>query len=246
MATGPGLKISIDEKRYPGSAAPTFSGFKAKIAPGSVTAILGPSGIGKSTLLRIIAGIDTDYSGHVTIDGQPAAEAAPPGFLFQDPRLLPWLTTLDNVRTAGVGVSTEQAMVALDKTGLSSQASLYPHQLSGGMQRRAALARALALNAGLLLLDEPFVSLDRILVEEMYRLFASVAASDGPTMILVTHMPEDAARLADRVLVLAGPPATLSANLMLPARIATRDRQTIARYAETIAAVSGGSIPPEI
>lgn len=234
MATGPGLKISIDEKRYPGSAAPTFSGFGAEISPGSVTAILGPSGIGKSTLLRIIAGIDRDYAGNVTIDDQPAAEAAPPGFLFQDPRLLPWLTTADNVRTAGTGVSTEQAMVALGKTGLSDQASLYPHQLSGGMQRRAALARALALNAGLLLLDEPFVSLDRILVEEMYRLIASVAASDGPTMLLVTHMAEDAARLADRVLVLSGSPPRISADFHLPIPPSQRDATTLDAYKQHI------------
>ncbi|MGV3576490.1 MAG: ATP-binding cassette domain-containing protein [Devosia sp.] len=234
MASGPGLKISIDEKRYPGSTAPTLSGFKAEIAPGSVTAILGPSGIGKSTLLRIIAGIDRDYSGHVTINGQPAAEAAPPGFLFQDPRLLPWLTALDNVRTAGVGVSIEQAIVALGKTGLAGQASLYPHQLSGGMQRRAALARALALNAGLLLLDEPFVSLDRALVEEMYNLIASIAASDGPTMLLVTHMAEDAARLANNVLILSGRPATITDQLTLSAPIAERDSNAIARYVEMI------------
>jgi len=234
MATGPGLILSIDEKRYPGSAAPTLSGFKAKIAPGSVTAILGPSGIGKSTLLRIIAGIDRDFSGYVTINGQPAAEAAPPGFLFQDPRLLPWLTTLDNVRTAGNGISTEKAMAALARTGLADHANLYPHQLSGGMQRRAALARALALNAGLLLLDEPFVSLDRALVEEMYNLIASIAAADRPTMILVTHMAEDAACLADRVLVLSGTPAEIAADLTLAQPRNQRDRASLDSYRRLI------------
>ncbi|CAN7430735.1 ABC transporter ATP-binding protein [Devosia sp. LjRoot3] len=234
MATGPGLNISVNEKHYAGSAAPILSGFKTEIAPGSVTAILGPSGIGKSTLLRIIAGIDRDFSGHVTIDGQPAAEAAPPGFLFQDPRLLPWLTTSDNVRTAGTGVSTEKAMAALGRTGLADHANLYPHQLSGGMQRRAALARALALNAGLLLLDEPFVSLDRTLVEEMYELIASVAASHRPTMILVTHMTEDAARLADRVLVLSGTPAHITADLAFPQPRDQRDRATLDTYRQLI------------
>ncbi len=230
MAPGPGLTLSIDEKRYTGSAVPTLSGFKAEIAPGSVTAILGPSGIGKSTLLRIIAGIDRDFSGSVIIDGQPAAEATPPGFLFQDPRLLPWLTTLDNVRTAGMGIGTEKAMAALGRTGLAEHARLYPHQLSGGMQRRAALARALALNAGLLLLDEPFVSLDRDLVEEMYALVASIAAVDSMTIVFVTHRAEDAARLADRVLVLSGKPAHIKADLALPLSRKMRDRKVLDDY----------------
>lgn len=234
MATGPGLILSIDEKRHAGSAAPTLSGFKAEIAPGSITAILGPSGIGKSTLLRIIAGIDRNFSGFVTIDGQPAAQAAPPGFLFQDPRLLPWLTTSDNVRTAGTGISTEKATAALGRTGLAAHADLYPHQLSGGMQRRAALARALALNASLLLLDEPFVSLDRALVEEMYGLIASVAASERPTMILVTHMAEDAARLADHVLVLSGNPAHVKAHLALPLPRKLRDRAVLDDYSKLV------------
>lgn len=230
MAPGPGLTLSIDEKRYAGSAAPTLSGFKAEIAPGSVTAVLGPSGIGKSTLLRMIAGIDRDFSGSVIIDGQPAAEADPPGFLFQDPRLLPWLTTLDNVRTAGMGIGTEKAMAALGRTGLAEHAGLYPHQLSGGMQRRAALARALALNAGLLLLDEPFVSLDRELVEEMYALVASIAAVESMTIVFVTHRAEDAARLADRVLVLSGKPAHIKADLALPLPREMRDMAVLDDY----------------
>lgn len=238
MATGPGLILSIDEKRYPGSTAPTLSDFKVEIAPGSVTAILGPSGIGKSTLLRIIAGIDRDFSGHVTIDGQPAADAPPPGFLFQDPRLLPWLTTSDNVRTAGTGVSTEKAMTALGKTGLSDHANLYPHQLSGGMQRRAALARALALNAGLLLLDEPFVSLDRALVAEMYALIASIADAERPTMVLVSHVAEDAARLADRVLILSGTPARIAADIALTQPRERRDRAILDDYSSQIEAAA--------
>jgi ABC-type nitrate/sulfonate/bicarbonate transport system ATPase subunit len=234
MATGPRLILSIDEKSYPGSARPTLSGFKADIAPGSVTAVLGPSGIGKSTLLRILAGIDRDFSGLATVDGQPAADAPPPGFVFQDPRLLPWLTAFDNVRTAGMGVSAETTVAALESTGLSDSMGLYPHQLSGGMQRRVALARALALNAGLLLLDEPFVSLDRVLVAEMYGLIASSAAAHRPTMILVTHMPEDAAVLADRVLVLSGRPAGIAADIALPVPRGQRDRQTLDAYQQLI------------
>ncbi len=235
MAPGPGLTLSIAEKRYPGAAAPTLADFHAEIAPGSVTAILGPSGIGKSTLLRLIAGIDRDFSGAITIGGKPATEAPPPGFLFQDPRLLPWLTTLQNVTTAGPGISQDRAIAALTKTGLAQHAHLYPSQLSGGMQRRAALARALALNASLLLLlDEPFVSLDRTLVEDMYALITTIIAAEKPTLLLVTHMPDDAARLADRVLVLSGSPARISADLSLPIPLHQRDKATLDAYRHKI------------
>ena len=234
MAPGPGLTISIDEKRFGGSGAPLFSGFRAELAPGSVTAIWGPSGVGKSTLLRMIAGTDRDYSGTITIGDLDAEAAPPPGFVFQDPRLLPWLTTLDNVRVAGAGVGAEAAMVALSKTGLASHGQLYPHQLSGGMQRRAALARALALNSRLLLLDEPFVSLDRALVEEMYRLIEAVIETERPTILFVTHITEDAARLADRVIVLAGRPARIGADLTLTEPRSKRDRTVVEAYRDLI------------
>ena len=210
MATGPGLSIAIAEKRFPRAAEPLLADFRLDIAPGSVVALHGPSGIGKSTLLRLIAGIDRSFAGTITIEGVPAHQAPPPGFVFQDARLLPWLTARDNVRAADPAMSRETADAALARVGLADAANAWPHALSGGMQRRVALARALATNARLLLLDEPFVSLDRDLVADMHRLVAGIIETSRPTIILASHDTADAARLATRVITLEGRPARIA------------------------------------
>lgn len=207
MAHGPGLNIAIAEKRFPGADTPLFADFHLDIAPGSVVALHGPSGVGKSTLLRLIAGIDRDVTGRITVGGVSAHEAPPPGFVFQDPRLLPWLTARDNVRAADPAMTRQTADAALARVGLAAAADAWPHALSGGMQRRVALARALATNPHYLLLDEPFVSLDRALVTDMHDLLADITATSGATVLFASHLPDDAARLANRVITLAGRPA---------------------------------------
>lgn len=206
MAPGPGLSIDIAEKRFPGTP-PLFADFRLDIAPSSIVALFGPSGIGKSTLLRLLAGIDRDFAGSISVDGVPAHQAPPPGFVFQDPRLLPWLTARDNIRAASPAMSQAAADAVLARVGLADMATAWAHALSGGMQRRVALARAIATNPRLLLLDEPFISLDRALVDDMHQLIADLAATSGATIILASHHPEDAARLATRVITLAGRPA---------------------------------------
>lgn len=230
MATGPRLILDIGEKRFPGVAEPLFSGLRLDIAPSSVVALIGASGIGKSTLLRMIAGIDRDFSGSITVDGAPAAATPTPGFVFQDPRLLPWLTAADNIRAVNPQCTREQAGRALERVGLSGAAQLYPHQLSGGMQRRVALARALAVNARLLLLDEPFVSLDRALVTEMHALVAGIASETRPTVVFVSHLADDAARLADRAIVVDFRPARVVADIALPLPPDRRDAVVLAEY----------------
>ncbi|MDB5614392.1 MAG: transporter ATP-binding protein [Devosia sp.] len=233
MATGPGLIIAVDEKRF-GAATPLFAGLRLDIAAGSVVALIGPSGIGKSTLLRMIAGIDTEFAGSITVDDVPAAIASTPGFVFQDPRLLPWLTAMDNFRAVNARCTPEQAQNALGRVGLADAAGLYPHQLSGGMQRRVSLARALAVNASLLLLDEPFVSLDRALVAEMHQVFRAVVDEGQPTVLFVSHLADDAARLADRVIVLDQRPATIVADIVLPIAPRQRDEAMLAEYRQMI------------
>lgn len=234
MAHGPALNIAIAEKHFGGDGPALFSDFRLEVAPGSVVAVLGPSGIGKSTLLRLVAGIDRGFTGRITVDGVPAASAPPPGFVFQDPRLLPWLSASDNVRLADATMSREAAVAMLSRVGLGDRADAYPHQLSGGMQRRVALARALAVNARLLLLDEPFVSLDRALIDEMQQVAADLFEMEQPTTLMVSHEANDAARLADRVIVLAGRPARIVADLDLPDPRSARAPAQVAAYASRL------------
>ena len=211
MATGPGISISIDRKQF-GSALPLFESFELEIAAGSVVAIGGPSGIGKSTLLRILAGVDRDFDGYVDINGTPAHICPAPGLVSQDARLLPWLTVAGNLRAVWPSLSQPELDKLLNRVGLAGTDQLFPHQLSGGMQRRVAFARALAVSPSLLLLDEPFVSLDPSLSEQMVSLLQDVIGTTAPTVVLVTHIIEDAKRLADKVVMLSGRPARVLAS----------------------------------
>jgi ABC-type nitrate/sulfonate/bicarbonate transport system ATPase subunit len=214
MAMGPELTLAIGEKRFGSSDPPLFRDFRLSVAPGSVVALVGRSGVGKSTLLRLVGGIDDDFSGEIAIGGIPAAAAPPAGYLFQEPRLLPWLTALDNVRAARSGARRETAQELLRMVGLAGREDALPHQLSGGMQRRVALARAICANRHFWLLDEPFVSLDRELVLELQRLFLSLVEREGATVLLVTHIAREAAQLAHRAVVLGGRPARIAADLV--------------------------------
>jgi NitT/TauT family transport system ATP-binding protein len=166
---------------------------------GETLAVLGPSGAGKSTLLRIIAGLDTDFEGSVRRPDEVA-------IVFQEPTLLPWRTTLDNL-TLVTGVEPGRAEAALAEVGLQGKGRLYPRQLSLGQQRRLALARAFVTGPRLLLLDEPFVSLDAPLVADMLALTELLIAHARPATVFVTHSAAEAERLATRVLRIGVLPA---------------------------------------
>jgi NitT/TauT family transport system ATP-binding protein/sulfonate transport system ATP-binding protein len=235
--SGPELKIEVEGKRFD-FLPPLLSDFSLTIAPSSVVALVGPSGVGKSTLLRMIGGIDTVFKGRVTVDGIPAADAPPPSFVFQDPRLLPWLTALDNVRVVRKETTREEAATMLQRVGLAGYEHAFPHQLSGGMQRRVAIARAFSVNSRLLLLDEPFVSLDRTLVKEVEALLHGLLDATNPTAVFVTHLPEDAAMLANRAIVLSGRPARITADFRFDSRRGARSRAELEHIAKQIAAAS--------
>jgi ABC-type nitrate/sulfonate/bicarbonate transport system ATPase subunit len=238
MAPGPRLILDIAEKRFAGAEMPVLANLRLDIASSSVVALVGPSGVGKSTLLRMMAGIDRAFAGTITIDGIAAHAAPTPGFVFQDPRLLPWLTAGQNIMAADARITRDMAIAALGRVGLSDADDLFPHQLSGGMQRRVALARAFSVNARLLLLDEPFVSLDRELVAEMHQLFTRLVAETRPTVIFVSHLIDDAARLADRAVLLADRPARIIADIVLPVLPAERDEAVVAQYRDELDGVS--------
>ena len=210
------------------------------VRPGEVVCILGASGCGKSTILRIAAGLDSPSTGALRIDGGPVAGAdARCAVAFQEPRLLPWRTLAANV-ALGLPVSTPRddgaARVAelLELVGLAAFAHHRPREVSGGMAQRASLARALARNPGVLLLDEPFGALDALTRVRMQDLLLDVHAAAPTTVLLVTHDVDEALYLADRVILLGLEPgvdgATIRRILTVPGD-RPRDRGS-ARLAE--------------
>ena len=192
---------------------------------GEVVALVGPSGCGKTTLLRIIVGLDRDFEGGVE---RPAHGRL--GIVFQEPRLLPWRTVEQNVRLAAP-LATDAALDALFATlGLAEHRSHYPGELSLGLARRVALARAFAVEPDLLVLDEPFVSLDAALAARLRAELVELVSRRPVTTLLVTHNVEEAIGLADRLLVLSPSPARLLADVPI-------ERPRTAHSAEEIAAI---------
>ena len=193
--------LSVELDGFAIRGAPILGRLTLDVARGETVALTGPSGIGKTTLLRIIAGLETGYHGKVRLRGVPAV-------VFQEPTLLRWRTLAQNLCLA-TRISERDAFDHLARVGLADKADLFPDQLSLGQQRRLSLARAFALRPDILLMDEPFVSLDPSLAEEMMTLFEKLRAVDQPATLLITHEEREAERLADRIVRLDGRPAVV-------------------------------------
>lgn len=199
------MKIHIRHKAF--AETTLISDLTIHTGENEIVALVGPSGAGKSTLLNIIAGLDKDFSGDITFDDQ-----RPPGLMFQEARLMPWLTVQENVTLVAPPDHpdpTGEALSLLTLTGLESQAGKYPSQLSGGMSKRLALARAMMFKPGVLLMDEPFSSLDAPAAESLRQCVLSLKATSPFSIIYVTHDLKEAVAIADRVLILDANPMTL-------------------------------------
>ncbi|PNR00228.1 ABC transporter [Azospirillum argentinense] len=219
------LRLEIRSKRFAGREV--IRGLSLTAAPSEFLALVGPSGCGKTTALTIAAGLDRDFDGTLDFGGpEPVL-----GCVFQTPRLLPWRTVRQNValvlpkarRSDG---TAERWLAAM---GLEAVADEYPARLSGGMARRVALARAFAVEPGLLLMDEPFVSLDEPTAQRMRALLATMLERSPATVLFVTHNLREAIQLADRILVMAPGPTRVAAEVPLETPRALRDDALVER-----------------
>jgi len=218
--TGTANRIEIDiarksfAKRANGGELVVLEDTKFAVAEGELVCIVGPSGCGKTTLLNIVSGLDPDYEGSVLIGGARPATTNRIGYMFQSPRLIPWLTVRSNIDlVVGAGQDHRLVDALLKEMRLEQFADAWPAELSGGMRRRVALARAFVTEPGLLLLDEPFLSLDAPAANRLRLLLLDIWESRPTTVIFVTHDLREALFLADRVLFMSPSPGRVVLDL---------------------------------
>ena len=201
------LEVDIARKAFTNAAGErldALSDFSFTLGAGEVGVFVGPSGCGKSTMLKILAGLDHDYQGRVT---RPAGARI--GMVFQEPRLLPWRSVEANVRLAAPQADEAKLSALFAVLELNAHRSHFPGELSLGLARRVALARAFAVDPDFLILDEPLASLDHALAARLREQIASLVESRAVMTLLVTHNLDDAVRLGDRLFFLSARPAKI-------------------------------------
>ena len=241
-AGGPGhppgrLRVRIDRKAFrsaDGAETEVLRGVDFVLAPETFSCLIGPSGCGKTTTLRIVLGLDRDFDGTVE-SARPAPRMAA---VFQEPRLLPWRTVEQNVRLALPATDAGETpdldgLFAI--LGLEDMRQRFPEELSLGLARRVALARAFAVMPDILLLDEPFVSLDEHTADRLRGLLLDLWQRRRTTVLMVTHNVREAARLADRLLLMNGRPAGLVGDVPVPIERTGRCPETLGRFLTELA-----------
>jgi sulfonate transport system ATP-binding protein len=224
-ATSPAIAITHVSKSFVVNGAPleALHDVSLDVEPGTFISLVGPSGCGKSTLLRMISGLESADGGHIRVRGQPVrGPGLDRGMVFQDHRLFPWLTVERNIRLSLRRTTFSEPhkgqivrdLIAL--VGLIGFEQALPHQLSGGMAQRAAIARALAPRPDILLLDEPFGALDSLTRTRLQNEFLRIWEHEGITMLMVTHDVEEAVFLSDRVVVIEPRPGRIRRTIDIP------------------------------
>lgn len=226
-SVSPALSVKIDEKVFPAVADRPANHVLKDIAfsvdPGSFVIITGPSGGGKSTMLNIVAGLDREYVGDVEFGGDAPTLA----FVFQSPRLLPWRTVQENIALVLPDNDPRLANIPelLRRVGLTDAANAYPEMISLGMQRRVALARAFVLEPDILLMDEPFVSLDDPTAHDLRELLVELWSRRPTTVLFVTHDRTESVMLGTRILRLSPGPATIAEDVQVRLSVADRSNR---------------------
>jgi ABC-type nitrate/sulfonate/bicarbonate transport system ATPase subunit len=226
------LELHIKQKSYraaTGGRLQVLGEISIALARGEVAALVGPSGCGKTTLLRIIMGLDRDFQGVVSLPANCRL-----GVVFQEPRLLPWWTVDQNIRLAAPQASAKALSALYAALDLTEHRRHYPRELSLGLARRVALARAFAIEPDLLILDEPFVSLDAPLAERLRAELVELVSRRPVTTLLVTHSIDEAIGLADRVFLLSASPARIIADVPIEHPRSARSVDEIAAIANRV------------
>lgn len=224
------VRIEIHQKIHHNAKIPTIENFFLTLNSGEFVCLVGKSGCGKTTLLNSISGLDSNYSGKITLDNQTKLPKI--GFVFQQPCLLPWRTVRENIELAfnQTPISISQIDYLLDFMQLTAHQHDYPNHLSEGMKRRVSIIRAFAINPDLLLMDEPFVSLDTPMAREVRELLQQLWENRPHTVLFVTHDLREAIALADKLVFLTNRPMQVLKEIDVPFERNQRNAEFIEHF----------------